>query len=114
MATATASEWQIGQSLWWEDHEYKIVRVGRKWLTMESVASGHYLRVDMKTLQVDDDFRTSYMTRTLEEYTDKVAREKAWSRLAAFVRDKYLPPATVGLESIYQAAAILGIKLEGD
>ena len=109
---------QVGQRLWFvpKDTRFRkpnwveIEKIGRKWATLGRNAG----RVDMNTLYLDGQGYTSpgrcYLSE--EEWQDAQRAEDVWRRFVQQINYGRRPRAAT-VQQIEQAAALLGIELNG-
>ncbi len=119
MATASKTDPLIGKTYyaartdrrWGYDAEVVVTKVGRNWITLKNVESGHeFGRVAIGSRTVEGGYHVLYPDKAT--YEAVTAARRAWQAL----RDKLYasPPDDMTAAKVHEAAAILGIKLEGD
>jgi hypothetical protein len=101
------SDFKIGQTLFIKYYNrpklfgHKIVKVGRKWLTLDNNE-----KIDLETLQMDGDYlNKAYVTEA--EYAQEHALSDAWSQFHAQISRAYSMPKGVSITDIEAARTIL-------
>lgn len=119
MATASKTDPLIGKTYyaartdrrWGNDAEVVVTKVGRKYITLNYVKSGYeFGRVAIGSRTVEGGHHVLYPDKAT--YEAVTAARRAWQDL----RDKMYvgPPGDMTAAKVHEAAAILGIQLEGD
>jgi len=110
----------VGQVVWVEiernrkpaGEEATVTKVGRKWA---DVSGGHGRRFDIETWDLDGGRYSSpgnvYPCRDARE--KEISRIRAWRNLSdAIDRYRYSAPPNVTIETIQQAAELLGLEVK--